>query len=204
MESEIKISVSPISQCAICGVFHSLDDNHDCNPTTTGEQQSTTQDEALAREAWKEITDLADNMEDAIGDLQGDSNFIRIILAAITKSKAQREKADPIAVQLLQYNDKEIQQLRSQLAAAQATIVDFNENGYPAHMEKIKLDNTDCLDDYVREKLNPLIDALTQSREAHEKMNPRLPRRVLIELSNEYHEIVEVALVNARKLSKIQ
>lgn len=33
----------------------------------------------IAKEAWKRITDLADTLEDAVGDLEGDTRFISII-----------------------------------------------------------------------------------------------------------------------------
>ena len=48
--------------------------------------------EAIAREAWKGITDLADTLGEGVCDLQGDTRFIAIILSAIDKAAEQARK----------------------------------------------------------------------------------------------------------------
>jgi hypothetical protein len=60
----------------------------------------------IARDAWEEITDLADTLEEVVCDLQGDTRFIRIILTAIERSHAAQPQRGPL-VELVEEAYKE-------------------------------------------------------------------------------------------------
>ncbi len=82
-----------------------------------------------SEQVWKQITDLANTLEEGICDLQGDTRFIGIINAALS---AESEKWQMVWTARYETLAQANQQLREQLAAAVESLKEISRNAIPS------------------------------------------------------------------------